>query len=130
MFYRTLNMLLIQYLYQMQSYSSGAGKERLSSLCIKIHDPITNSAFNYSNSTMAMREQCVLSVNGIVLESLLLTLNRFHTLFSWFHCWLGTSKCRLGSSFHCLKTSRWFFILWNTKLKTISGKLKFHETLL
>ena len=27
-----------------------------------------------------------------------ITLNRFHTLFWCFHCWLWTSKCRLGSS--------------------------------
>ena len=31
--------------------------------------------------------------------SLLLTLNRFHTLFWCFHCWLSKRKCRLGSSF-------------------------------
>ena len=31
-------------------------------------------------------------VNGMVLMLLLLTLNRFHTLFSCFHCWLWTSK--------------------------------------
>ena len=28
--------------------------------------------------------------------TLLLTLNRFHPLFWCFHCWLWTSKCRLG----------------------------------
>ena len=27
-----------------------------------------------------------------------ITLNRFHTLFWCFHCWLWTSKCRLGPS--------------------------------
>ena len=28
--------------------------------------------------------------------SFMLTLNRFHTLFWCFHCWLWTNKCRLG----------------------------------
>lgn len=31
----------------------------------------------------------------VVLESLLWTLNRFRTLFSYFYCWLWTSKWRL-----------------------------------
>ena len=31
-----------------------------------------------------------------VLVSLSLILNRFHTLLWCFHCWFGTSKCRLG----------------------------------
>ena len=37
---------------------------------------------------------------GTVLESLLLTLNRFHKMFWCFHCWcwLSTSKCRLGTA--------------------------------
>ena len=42
------------------------------------------------------RRQC------IVLVSLLLTLNRFHVLFWYFHCWLWTSKCRLGYIIFCL----------------------------
>ena len=36
------------------------------------------------------------SVNDVVLVYLLLTLNKFHTLFWCFHCWLWTSKCLLG----------------------------------
>ena len=32
--------------------------------------------------------------------SLFLTLNRFHTLFWCFHCWLWSSKWRLGSLQH------------------------------
>ena len=35
----------------------------------------------------------------VVLVSLLLTLNRFHTLFWFFYCLLWTSKCRLGFFF-------------------------------
>ena len=35
--------------------------------------------------------------------SLLLTLNRFHTSFWYFHCWLWTSKYRVGS---CLRSNR------------------------
>ena len=37
--------------------------------------------------------------NDAVLVSLLLTLNRFHTLFWFFHCWLWLNKCRLGCLF-------------------------------
>ena len=47
----------------------------------------------------------------------LLTLNRFHTLFWCFHCWLWTSKCPLGRS--CTVTSvkpdnlvLSFFVVW------------------
>ena len=36
-------------------------------------------------------------VNDALLASLLLTLNRFHTLRCYFHCWLWTSKCQLGN---------------------------------
>ena len=32
----------------------------------------------------------------VVLVSLLVTLNIFHTLFCCFYCWFWTSKCRLG----------------------------------
>ena len=34
-------------------------------------------------------------VMDVVLLSLLLTLNRLHTLFWCFHCWVWTSKCQL-----------------------------------
>ena len=34
-------------------------------------------------------------VNDVILLSLLLTLNKFDTLFCCFHCWLRTSKYRL-----------------------------------
>ena len=34
--------------------------------------------------------------NGLVLVSLLLTLNIFHTFFYYFYCWLWTGKCWLG----------------------------------
>ena len=35
-------------------------------------------------------------VTDVALVSLLITLNRFYTLFWCFYCWLWTSKCRLG----------------------------------
>ena len=35
-------------------------------------------------------------INDVFLVPLLLTLNIFHTLFQCFHCWVLTSKCRLG----------------------------------
>ena len=34
---------------------------------------------------------------GLASKGLMLTLNRFNTLFWSFHCWLWTSKCRIGS---------------------------------
>ena len=40
--------------------------------------------------------------NEIILVSLLLTLSRFHTLFSRFFCWLWASWCRLGLVFFIL----------------------------
>ena len=49
---------------------------------------------------------------------LALTLNRFHTLFWCFHCWLWTNKCRLGilfvllhRAFRLLKLFEWGFFL-------------------
>ena len=41
--------------------------------------------------------------------SLLLTLNRFHLLFCGFHCWLWTSKYRLGDP----------IVLWIEVIQTI-----------
>ena len=38
-----------------------------------------------------------LITSDVVLVSLVLTLNRFHTLFWCFHCWLRTSKHKLAS---------------------------------
>ena len=43
--------------------------------------------FKLNNKDMAI---------GVVLVSLFLTLNGFHTLSWYFYCWLWTSKCRLG----------------------------------
>ena len=41
-------------------------------------------------------------MNGfIILVSLLVTLNIFHTFFQCFYCWLGTDKCLLGSILSC-----------------------------
>ena len=34
-----------------------------------------------------------------LLVSLLLTLNIFHTIFLWFHCWNWTGKCLSAGSF-------------------------------
>ena len=34
-------------------------------------------------------------INGVILVSLFLTINRFHTCFWCFHYWLWTKKCRL-----------------------------------
>ena len=36
-------------------------------------------------------------VDDIVLAYLLLTLNIFHALFYYFHCWLWTRKCQLSN---------------------------------
>ena len=52
-----------------------------------IHQP----AFTCSNWVMETPKNCGKSI----LVSLLLILNRFHTLFWYFHCWLWTNKCRL-----------------------------------
>ena len=35
-------------------------------------------------------------INDIVIVSLFLTLNKFHTLFWCFYCWICISKCRLS----------------------------------
>ena len=40
-------------------------------------------------------------VHRDLTSSLLWTLNRFHTMFWCFCCWLGTNKCRLGIIFVC-----------------------------
>ena len=58
---------------------------------------------------------------GVVLESLLLTLNRFHILLWWCHCWLWTSKHRLGD----LLWAKVFQIIVDTS-KVIGNFLKLH----
>ena len=42
------------------------------------------------------------NVNYVFLVSLLLTMNRFHTLLWCFHCWLWTNKCWVGHSINVL----------------------------
>ena len=70
--------------------------------------------FTCSVSTMETPEQCVKPVNSqryrhqnvidVVLVSLLLTLNKFHRFFWCFHCWIWTSKSRLGNNKTFLQT--------------------------
>ena len=52
----------------------------------------------------------------VFLVSLLLTLNRFHTLFFYFHSWLGTNKHRVDIVLRLLKV-----YIKNIR-KIISGK--------
>ena len=65
------------------------------------------TATTCSRSTMDTLEHCVKSIQSqqykhqsdvaeVLLVSLLLTLNKFHTLFWCFLCWLWTSNCRLS----------------------------------
>ena len=65
-------------------------------------------AFSCSQSTMETPKRYLYTVqseqqghqndiNDVVLVSLLLTFDRFHTLFWCFGCWIWTSNCRLGS---------------------------------
>ena len=72
--------------------------------------PCTNPASIYlikvnNRKTRIMCEICLKltiskhqnEVNGVVLLSLVLILNKFHVLFWCFHCWIGKGKCQLGS---------------------------------
>ena len=68
------------------------------STVIKLYDPICICLFKVFMETRAM---CVSDVNDFILVSLLLTLNRFHTLPLCFHSWLGASKCRLKKVRRC-----------------------------
>ena len=76
--------------------------------------PIDIYLFKFNNgNTRTMCEICskltIQTSNtsiDIVLESLLLTLNKFHTLFWCFHCWLWISKCWLGSTLPINMSSR------------------------
>ena len=58
-------------------------------LCILRLETFTQPTFTCSKSKIET------SVNDVGFLSLLLTLNRFHTLFWCFYCWLWTSKFRL-----------------------------------
>ena len=61
--------------------------------------------FLYDNGLRHERVKLTLkTANGIkdvVLVSLLLTLNRFHTLYLCFHCWPWTRKCWLETYLLC-----------------------------
>ena len=48
-----------------------------------------------------MKVKFVSLVNDIVLQSLLLALGRFHTLFWCFHCWLWLCKYQLARHAGC-----------------------------
>ena len=52
--------------------------------------------FTCSKLAMETPKKCVEFVNiDVFLVSLLLTLNRFYSVFCCFHCWLWISKCGL-----------------------------------
>ena len=63
-------------------------------------------------------------------ENISLTLNRFHTLFWCFHCWLRKSKCRLG--LQCLKncygsTIKVFIIYTVASQSVIKKYIQYHH---
>ena len=90
---------------------------------------LTQPTFTCSKSTTETTKQCVKSVQNSkltiktqerrpwrALVSLLLTLNRFHTLFWCFHCWLWASKCCPGrtlSNIHCVKSVQIRSYFWS-----------------
>ena len=62
--------------------------------------PVSNYMFKVNNKKTRTRcEICSKRRSGVVLVSLLLTLNIFHTSFLCFYCWLWTCNCRLGYLF-------------------------------
>ena len=50
-----------------------------------------------------------------------LTLNRFYSLFWYFHCWFETSKCRLGCLYQ-MRTKETLFDKFSELLKIRSWK--------
>ena len=68
-------------------------------VCDKIFHVFANSIFLKNNSGH-WRHWRLRSWHWRRLVSLVLTLNRFHTLFWSFHCSFWTSKCRLGCSYY------------------------------
>ena len=84
---------------------------------------LKSSLFKVNNgSTRIMCEICSeltirhqRGVMGVVLSSLLITLNRFYSLFWCFHCW--TSNADWGNSFSCIHVSPFRsmdFSIWET----------------
>ena len=68
---------------------------------------VTKPSFTCSRSAMETWEMCQICWKlaiktqerrfiDTVIVSLLLTLNKFSSLFWWFHCWLLAGKCQLG----------------------------------
>ena len=58
--------------------------------------------WKHQNNVWNLLKICV---NDVVLVSLLSALSRFHTLFWCFHCWLWTSKYRLGQFLNIVSTN-------------------------
>ena len=67
---------------------------------VRLMSPTGIYLFEVNNrNSRTMWEICLnltININDVVLVSSMLTLNRFHTLFWCFHCWLWISKCQLG----------------------------------
>ena len=72
------------------------GDYRQHNLCQieEFYQTSTQPGFTCSKSTIKTKEQCVKFVLQLVF--LLLALNKFHSSFRCFHCWLWTNICRLG----------------------------------
>ena len=77
-----------------------------------VFDPAANTLWKYQpgiylfkvnkRNTRKICEICSkLTIKTRHENSLYLTLNRFHTLFWCFYCWLWTSKCRLSYICNC-----------------------------
>ena len=66
----------------------------ISSYSVRMRENADQNNSQYEHFTRSERHQN--DFNNVVLLSLLLRLNLFHALLLWFHCWLWTSKCRLG----------------------------------
>ena len=56
--------------------------------------PVCIHLFKFNNENT--RTVCQIR-SKLTIKTQMLFLNRFHTLFWCFHCWLRTSKCRLGN---------------------------------
>ena len=57
---------------------------------------VLNQKWKHQNNVLNLFKVNKNTITDFVLVSSLLHLSRFYTLFRCFHCWIWTSKCRLG----------------------------------
>ena len=95
-------------------------KNQKSSKHITVENNNRNTRKRYKMSLKLTIKTLERHQHKVAQVPLLITLNRFHTVFWCFHCWLWTRKCRLGTTQPELKVYNTF--VWQQDITLTSNQ--------